>query len=593
MNGNGRNMYVFRDGRRSVTGPSLVEALAARVQKLAQTSPLDAGSRNLIIDVLLGAGELECALADTGSPEAGRVAALTDIAASLLTETMDGCPSFAPRFSALTWEQDLLALLPQHPPATLHLSPPEGFAYYALHPLDFADLALQASVPRGRALVVGIRSIGVMLSAVARAALLKRGIHAERLTVRPIGHPYDRRTEFNFRQLEQIANARAHESEFLVVDEGPGMSGSSFLSVGEALLSAGVARSRVQFLCSRQPDVSALCARDAARRWDSFRVLCAAPATHLPAGARIYIGGGYWRHELIGHDPRQWPASWSQMERLKFLSPDRRTLFKFEGFGRFGAAVHQRAQVLAEAGYATLPLGSLEGFGMYPFAEGSPMRPADLAPDVVQLMAGYCAFRVRAFRCDGIAGAPHLSDVGRCGSSHDNVAQLETMLRFNLAEEFDFHLNGDLGSLAAANPVIVDGRMLPHEWIRARDDRLLKADATSHGDDHFFPGPATDICWDLAGAIVEWEMPPGAVKAFLAHYRSTSGDDPRSRLPAYLLAYTVFRMAYCKMAASAMAGSNEEPRLLAAYRYYRQRVAAFLPEFAPQSSPDNSLLAAD
>src|SRR5207237_5292952 len=107
-----------------------------------------------------------------------------------------------------------------------------------------------------------------------------------------------------------------------------------------------------------------------------------------------------------------------------------------------------------------------------------------------------------------------------------------------------------------------------HEWLLQADGRILKTDAISHGDDHFFPGP-TDIAWDLAGAIAEWQMDSQAADFLLARFAQLSGDDPRPRFPAFLLAYTVFRMGYCKMALSAEAGSPEEIRLRQAYQHYR------------------------
>jgi hypothetical protein len=69
-----------------------------------------------------------------------------------------------------------------------------------------------------------------------------------------------------------------------------------------------------------------------------------------------------------------------------------------------------------------------------------------------------------------------------------------------------------------------------------------------------------------------------AAEFFLSRYARRSGDDPRPRLPGFLLAYTVFRMGSCKMAFEAEAGSGEESRLHDAYEHYRnraQRLASF------------------
>jgi len=115
--------------------------------------------------------------------------------------------------------------------------------------------------------------------------------------------------------------------------------------------------------------------------------------------------------------------------------------------------------------------------------------------------------------------------------------------------------------------------MHPHEWVRAADGaadrKTWKTDAASHGDDHFFPGP-TDIAWDLAGAIVEWELDAAASAFLLAEYRRRSGDDAEARLPGYLLAYALFQLGYAEMAADAMRGGEEEVRLRHDAQRYRR-----------------------
>jgi hypothetical protein len=89
---------------------------------------------------------------------------------------------------------------------------------------------------------------------------------------------------------------------------------------------------------------------------------------------------------------------------------------------------------------------------------------------------------------------------------------------------------------------------------------MLKTDCGGHGDDHFFPG-ATDIAWDLAGAIVEWRMNSVQARFFLEAYRRASGDDVGQRIDDYAAAYTLFRRAYFLMAANALHGTAEQSRL--------------------------------
>ena len=50
-----------------------------------------------------------------------------------------------------------------------------------------------------------------------------------------------------------------------------------------------------------------------------------------------------------------------------------------------------------------------------------------------------------------------------------------------------------------------------------------------HGDDHFFPGP-TDIAWDLAGTIVEWELAPAVDRTADRGYQQCRPATRESRL---------------------------------------------------------------
>jgi hypothetical protein len=542
------NMFVFRDGRSAVPGSTLARELARAICEIF--SHPSATIENRLVDALLRSGEFECALADAGSPATSDVASITDALADALVSR---CAVALPC-------GDLLRRIPQHLPDELRVSPPEGFAYYALHPLDYSDMAAEIPLSSNIAGVIGIRSIGATLSALVAAALRLRNQRVVRITVRPVGHPYNRSMEFAPEQTESVKRLASCGAEFVVADEGPGMSGSSFLSAGEALIHAGVPRERIAFLCSRIPDPDSLRAANGGNRWRSFRSYYAKKNSRLPNDAKLYVGGGEWRQFLLS-DRAQWPASWTQMERLKFLSADRRLTFKFEGFGRFGKAVHERAGRIAQAGFGPAPIGFAQGFSIYPSIVGHPAE-RDLSPDHLRRMAAYCAFRAREFRCER-------------GQDCQDWRQLETMVRFNVAEEFGIEAPLQEGSLIAQTPVIVDGRMMPHEWIRSHSGELFKVDNASHGDDHFFPGPS-DIAWDLAGAIVEWNMDAVAADRFLAEYDRLSGDRAAGRLPGYLMAYAVFRLGYCKMAAAAMKGSGEEHRLAAAYSSYRSIVNARL-----------------
>src|SRR5215469_7856514 len=201
-------------------------------------------ARDELIEALLRAGELECALEDRGfGCEQRMIAEASDeLARALVT----GRPPMIPN-SVL---EGLAAIGINEP---VSISRPEGFCYYALHPLDYVDALASADIRPPSAAVVGIRSIGTTLSAVVRAWFEQQGIRAERITVRPSGHPFDRKLVLDQSQRRWIRTNELRDAMFFVVDEGPGLSGSSFLAVAEALAAAGVRTEQITLVPSFQP----------------------------------------------------------------------------------------------------------------------------------------------------------------------------------------------------------------------------------------------------------------------------------------------------------------------------------------------------
>ena len=544
----GLNLLVFREDRRRASGKELTAALTAQLEQLCGHF-----SQQRLLTAQLLAGEIECGVADS-DPEAARCYELvTDqIAGALLTgepAASNSSDFHHPDFHSLLASVRALPIVEQ-----LSISIPEGFAYYALHPLAYADVIRQFPFC-AHLLVVGIRSIGTTLSSVAAAAARARGFMAERITIRPQGHPYNRTVEFTAEQMVAVRNAMSHGASFAVVDEGPGLSGSSFLAVAEALERAGVPVEKIILISSHVPNVNVLCGENAASRWRRFRCIPVSNETRRPAAAVEFIGGGQWRSRTFANES-EWPAAWTTLERLKYLSSseqDERRLFKFAGLGHYGDVVFERERKVAAAGFGLMPREESDGFVSYPWVGypksvcARPLSSSDLSAQILANLAEYCAFRQRAFTVE-----------------LPNLDALQKMAEHNLRElGFDWAVE-----LRLEHPVIADGRMQPHEWLLTTEGKLLKTDCGSHGDDHFFPGP-TDIAWDLAGAIVEWRMDDQQKGEFLARYHRAAGDDVSTRIDGFIKAYTVFRLGYCLMAANAMNGSAEQLRLQQAAATYR------------------------
>jgi hypothetical protein len=246
----------------------------------------------------------------------------------------------------------------------------------------------------------------------------------------------------------------------------------------------------------------------------------------------------------------------------KFLSADRTEIFKFEGFGHFGEEIAARARELGDRRLGAPHSPAAQGFGSYRIVAGSLMRPSEVSRELLRTAADYCAFRA--------------SNFASCGAA---PSQLEEMARWNVHCEFGCELAPAQTKLRVEHPCVVDGRMLPREWMQITNGvtRFIKLDAVSHGDDHFFPGPC-DIAWDLAGFISEWNLDREGAGFFLSCYRKASGDDAKPRLGAYLLAYAAFRLGWSRMAAQACAGQPDETLLQRDCERYRILVGDLLVE---------------
>jgi hypothetical protein len=192
----------------------------------------------------------------------------------------------------------------------------------------------------------------------------------------------------------------------------------------------------------------------------------------------------------------------------------------------------------------------------YPWLPGAPARASDLDGQTLRELARYCAFRSRAFRTDDV-----------------EASGLERMIETNIDAVFGISIGGR-GKLPIECAVVPDARMQPYEWQVLPDRRLMKTDGNAHGDCVLLPGPI-DICWDLAGAIVEWQMDSAQRDQFVRDYPMLSGDRARVRLPVYLLAYCAQRLGETFVAA-ASAEPRERDRLWVAHERYRDELERML-----------------
>jgi hypothetical protein len=344
---------------------------------------------------------------------------------------------------------------------------------------------------------------------------------------------------------------------FAVVDEGPGLSGSSFASVIGALRSLGIEPSSIVLFPSWDPDPATLKSEPARRAWREHARYC---ATAIEAGVApdrafgtdeplVDFSGGSWRETLLAAEG-DWPAVHPQHERWKAFAPSARRLFKFAGIGPYGDAAKKRAEVLAAHALHVRPGRLRNGFLELPFVEGTPVRGAGASADEAASIGTYIGAVSTLFPPEAVV----------------NVESLQAMIEHNVGA-----LTGPLAlDIPRDVPAVaIDGRMLTHEWIRTRHG-LHKVDALDHHRDHFFPGLQSPA-WDLAAASIEFEMPGPQQQAMIAAFEEVSGDGRARRLlPFYSLAYAAFRVGYATLAADTLDGNADGARFARDAERYSQ-----------------------
>ncbi|MEA2573056.1 MAG: hypothetical protein QOH93_354 [Chloroflexia bacterium] len=475
---------------------------------------------------------------------------------------------------------------------------PEGFAFYTLYPEQYCAAALRwladhHSIKNKTAVVVGVRSIGTTLAAVVATTLRAHGWKVASLTVRPTGHPFQREA---YIAPEQVGGAEWG----LVVDEGPGLSGSSMSGVGQALVAAGLARDRISFFPAHANEPGSA-ASDEIRAWWSSTPRYVVPledvrfnglslsgslAAWLTAQdptdpvVRIEdVSGGQWRRVLY-RESRMWPPTCAPFERTKYLcttESGKRVLFKFEGLcstpGTSGTTAEIVESILVEraaAGWTPAPLGVVNGFVAIQWVDGTPLDLEDCGPEMLRHMGGYIAV---------VAGAP-LSAEQHAGAT----GRLADMLYWNTWEalgedvaERTRHRADGLRDMPNNIRSYGDGRMAPREWMRTHDGRILKSGSAGHSWDHTCIGPQP-VAWDLAGAIVEWGLDEEGSRSLLEAFYSAGGYPiSDSTLTFYRMAYAAFRVGQCHLCASMSPHDPaEQERLWSAYNRYKGDLATLL-----------------
>jgi hypothetical protein len=556
---------------------STAEALRRVVEQLDHM-PVNP-SHDAVRDLLVDWGEIEAAATDALSPEMdeehpalGAWRAASDAIAEAMCGSWDG-DSAGCRGSLASARMRIERLVCSPGPATLPTRTASGFAYDGVTPEQYIAAARALSQDRslGSVMCLGLRTIGSILAHVVAASLRRRGVPASVRSLRPRGEPLDRRIDVGADLRATLATCGA--TCFAIVDEGPGLSGSSFASVVDLLATLGVGAGRVVLFPSREAPEGALQSARGRSVWSrhsktmtTFDDVWMRSGRLFGPGAIEDLSAGAWRRlhsasAFLRGSPE--PPVQPQHERRKYLRRnDTVSIARFAGFGRRGLAIHERALQLYDAGFGARPRGLTHGFLEQDWIHGRP--PTASATGILNRIAEYLSFVGREFATNEPESLDEL---------HETVvtnARAIGGVDLAVADVLARQMRG-----CESPRVRVDGRMLPHEWIQS-DERVMKVDALDHHDDGFWPG-CRDIGWDIAGAIVEFDFDRAQASYLVRRYRRLSGDRGISlRMPLIEAAYLAYRFGYASVAADALGHSPDGRGFGALRERYRRSLVARL-----------------
>jgi hypothetical protein len=535
-------MIIYRSQVREHNPPELFGTFASKLKR--------ASTRADVTELLIESGEIESALLDhvfeaedDETPLSGKLRWISRMAARAFLAAVYG--GTGRRWLSLI-PPVLSEIAGQKLPGTLRVSIPEGFAYYAVYPEMYFEAARRFRRDHGAddpLTVVGIRSIGTTLSAVVAEALDPDSCWS--ITVRPRGHPFDRRLRLS-RELRAKLEGRAR-GVFVIVDEGPGLSGSSFAAVSRELVELGADERRIFLFPSWEADPERFVSQTARRQWALHQKYVVPFEQVFPQNGNLDLSAGCWRGKVFDSE-LQWPAVHPQHERRKYLDHERR-FRKFAGLGSYGREQYRLTMELDEAGYIPKVSGLDNGFLESEFVEGQPLTPGDLSDDLLVHIGAYLRFRSQM-------AAAH-------ATSFDEICEYLHINTQELLGRPGPELENWRSVVEDAHACKIDGRMVPHEWI-ATPSGFLKTDAVDHHTDHFFPG-CVDIAWDAAAVCVEWGLDDSA-RALLI--REIGDPTVIRRLPFYETAYLAFRAAYAAMAAQTLGETADAERFRVLLRAY-------------------------
>ncbi|RWO41748.1 MAG: hypothetical protein E5Y04_08095 [Mesorhizobium sp.] len=456
----------------------------------------------------------------------------------------------------------------------------EGYAHYALYPESYLDAAQKSGLDANTC-VIGVRSIGLGLAAMVAASI---GAPAP-FSVRPIGHPFRRYINADPQSIATWMNNPS--ARFAVVDEGPGLSGSSMHAVIMWLRELGIDTDRIHLFPSHSGGPGIEASREARETWsrcpkhvatafectfsESSKIPTlrdwVAEAVGRPELGLTELSGGEWRAAHYADEGR-WPPSPRGTERRKFLASAGRDRWfvKFAGLGETGRRKKRTATMLHEAEFGSQVVALCHGFLVERWIDGTTMDQAPLPRErLIAEFTNYLAWRALNLRtCEPGASLLALAEMAVSNTSEA------------LGEKRAAALRGWLSKQAPASGlqrVEIDGKLQPWEFLVRADGRVLKTDAVDHCRAHDLIG-CQPIEWDIAGARVEYGLSDSDVRTLVQGMKLAIDN---GHIGFFEPCYLAFQLGLWSTAAQSENG-REKARLAATADRYRMRLIRFLDE---------------
>lgn len=550
-------MLVFGEHLRVRDPRSVVRELAFLLPDIAARPP-GLARHAALVGAFIEASELTQALADAESAAVGfdGRGLISDLAMALLIELAhDIAASWASGFTEASTVPSALSALARLPlPAFARMRRAEGHALYAVYPEAYLVAAAAARTARpGPRRVIGVRCIGTGL-----AAMVATATEAPLpVTVRTTGDPYRRQVVVTPELAREWTDDPT--ATVAIVDEGPGLSGSSFGAVGDMLEQHGV--TRIECFASHAGELGPFALPRHRERWrktpryvvdvDRLIVHTTASVHALARWVAELVGplvaplddvsAGAWRERRFG-EAEAWPPSVIHHERRKWLAHTAHAtwLVKFVGLGRTGERALARARTLHAARLGPEIAGLCHGFLIQRWLDEAP--PLDLRRyaergHLVDQVGRYLGFRARAFPAsERGASLSRLLEMAR--------RNVTLALGARTAARLD-RWESRLPNLErSVQPIEIDGRLHAWEWLTRPDDTLVKTDGLDHHAGHDLVG-CQDVTWDLAGAAVELALSVPEQKRLATVVTSASGRTHDPELLALMRpCYLAFQLGW-------------------------------------------------